>query len=208
MLDAVRRTTCGKICGTVEKDVHVWRGIPYAQPPIGPLRFRPAQPVSAWDGVYMATAFGPACPQRKRRVGTSEDCLYLNIWSPRPDGKKRAVLFFIHGGSFAGGAGSDPEYDGTSLAKSGDVVVVTVNYRLGVLGFLDFSFLGEDFSPNCGLSDIVAALAWVHGNIEAFGGDPENITVFGQSAGAIAASVLPVMPSARNYVSKVIMMSG
>lgn len=192
----------------VERGVHVWKGIPYAQPPVGALRFQPARPLAGWKEPYSATEFGPACPQRKKYMGTSEDCLYLNIWSPRPDGRKRAVLFFIHGGSFAGGSGSEPEYDGTALAKNGDVVVVTINYRLGVLGFLDFSFLGEGFSANCGLSDIVMALAWVYGNIEAFGGDPENITVFGQSAGAIAASVLPVMPSARKYVSKVIMMSG
>lgn len=208
MSSQILETQSGKIQGTFEKNVFVWKGIPYAQPPLGALRFRTARPVRPWKGVLAAHRFGPASMQRKKYRAMGEDCLYLNIWSPAADGKRRPVLFFIHGGSFCAGAGSDPEYNGAALALSGDVVVVTVNYRLGVLGFLDFSFLGEEFSPNCGLTDIVAALKWVHANIEAFGGDPQNITVLGQSAGAIAASVLPVMPSAREYVSKVIMMSG
>ncbi len=209
MQNQILLTKNGKISGAYEKGVAVFKGIPYAKPPVGALRFRPASPVESWDGVFDATGYGAVCPQnRKGKLPTNEDCLSLNIWTPAADAKKRAVLFFIHGGSFCYGAGSDPEYNGAALAQNNDVVVVTINYRLGALGFLDFSFLGEGFSPNCGLSDMVQALRWVHENIGAFGGDPQSITVLGQSAGAIAASVLPVMPAARPYVSKVIMMSG
>ena len=175
---------------------------------VGSLRFMPAQPAENWKGVLDASSFGATCPQAKKYKSSDENCLSLNIWTPAADHKKRPVFFYIHGGSFCAGAGSASEYNGSNLAKNGDVVVVTINYRLGALGFLDFSFLGEEFSPNCGLSDIVMALQWVYNNIGAFGGDPQSITVLGQSAGAIAASVLPVMPTARKYVSKVIMMSG
>lgn len=208
MPETIITTKSGKLQGNREKNVYVWKGVPYAQPPVGALRFRSAQPLEPWDGVRAADCFGPASMQKKKYKSMDEDCLYLNIWSPAADKKQRPVLFFIHGGSFHAGAGSDPEYNGAALSQAGDVVVVSINYRLGVLGFLDFSFLGDGFCANCGLSDIVAALCWTHENIAAFGGDPENITVLGQSAGAIAASVLPVMPSARKYVSKVIMMSG
>ncbi|MEA5004117.1 MAG: carboxylesterase/lipase family protein [Christensenella sp.] len=202
------KTKNGTIAGAREGDVLSYKGVPYAKPPVGDLRFMPAQKPEGWEGVLDASSFGAACPQTKKYKVSSEDCLTLNIWTPGTDKKKRAVFFYIHGGSFCMGAGSDPEYNGANLAKNGDVVVVTINYRLGALGFLDFSFLGEEFSPNCGLSDIVMALRWVYENIAAFGGDPQSITVLGQSAGAIAASVLPVTPSARKYVSKVIMMSG
>lgn len=206
------RTKNGDVCGIQTKDAYAWLGIPYAQPPAGPLRFKPARPVCDWRGARDASACGPICFQNRKKAAMSEDCLTLNIWSPVPgkknDSSGRAVMFFIHGGSFCVGSGGDRDIDGAKLAAFGDVIVVTVNYRLGVLGFLDFSFLGDDFYPNCGLTDIIEALRWTYTNIEAFGGDPENITVFGQSAGAIAASVLPVVPSARPYLSKVIMMSG
>ncbi len=137
-----------------------------------------------------------------------EDCLTLNIWAPPEDGKKHAVMLFLHGGSFCDGAGSDPEYEGSKLAREGGVVLVTINYRLGALGFMDFSFLDESFSPNCGLTDIAQAIKWVHANIGAFSGDPDNITVFGQSAGATCCSVLPMMPGVRDCIAKIIMMSG
>ncbi len=201
-------TKNGIVAGACEGDILSYKSVPYAKPPVGSLRFMPAQKAENFQGVLDASSFGAACPQTKKYKSSSEDCLTLNIWTPGTDQKKRAVFFYIHGGSFCMGAGSDPEYNGANLAKNGNVVVVTITYRLGALGFLDFSFLGEDFSPNCGLSDIVMALRWVYENIAAFGGDPQNITVLGQSAGAIAASVLPVMPAARKYVSKVIMMSG
>jgi len=137
----------------------------------------------------------------------SEDCLTLNIWSPATDGGKRAVLFYVHGGSFQEGSGSDKEYEGVKLVSEGDVTLVTVNYRLGALGFVDFSFLGEGFEPNCGLRDIVFALRWVNENIEAFGGDPGNVTICGQSAGATCACILPGLDEARGYFRRAIMMS-
>jgi para-nitrobenzyl esterase len=201
-------TKNGAVRGKYAKGIYAWLGIPYAQPPVGGLRFQPARPAADWEGVRDATLFSPVCWQQRKNASMSEDCLTLNIWSPMPDDKKRPVLFFIHGGSFVCGAGSDDDINGARLSAFGDVVVVTINYRLGVLGFLDFSFLGEEFYPNCGLTDIIEALRWTHENIEAFGGDPHNITVFGQSAGAVAASALPIVPSARPLLSKVIMMSG
>lgn len=201
-------TKNGALSGKQENGVYAWRGIPYAEPPVGELRFKPARPVSNWNGVKNAASFGPICHQDRKNAVMSEDCLTLNIWSPMPDNQKRAVIFFIHGGSFSSGAGSDDDINGANLAGLGDVVVVTINYRLGLLGFLDFSFLGKEFYPNCGLTDIIEALRWTYENIDVFGGDRQNITVIGQSAGAVAASVLPVIPSARSYLSKVIMMSG
>ncbi len=205
MLDAVRRTTCGKICGTVEKDVHVWRGIPYAQPPIGPLRFRPAQPVSAWDGVY-GNGISTRLPQRKRRVGTSEDCLYLNIWSPgRTVRSARCFSLSTAVRSRAGGQRSRIRRDvpGQKRGRSGR----DGQLPAGRARFSRFLFPRGRFRRTAGFP---ISLPRSHGCTEyrSIRRRPENITVFGQSAGAIAASVLPVMPSARNYVSKVIMMSG
>ena len=135
------------------------------------------------------------------------DCLTMNIWAPDTGTRRKPVLLFAHGGSFCHGAGSEPDLSGAEIAAAGDVVVATINYRLGVLGFLDFSFLDEDFQPNCGVSDLVQALKWIRANAEAFGGDPENITLFGQSAGAIMTSMLPVMPDAASLVQRGICMS-
>lgn len=200
-------TKNGQVTGISLKSGCAWLGIPYAVPPLGALRFKPAQPAPD-RSVLRAAAFGPIAMQERKKANMSEDCLTLNIWSPAADAEKRPVLFFIHGGSFCNGSGSEADLNGESLSAWGDAVVVTFNYRLGALGFLDFSFLGDEFHPNCGLTDIVQALLWTHRNIAAFGGDPDRITVFGQSAGAVAASLLPVMPAARPYVSRVIMMSG
>lgn len=203
----VVKTAYGDVRGhTNGKGIHVWKGIPYARPPVGEMRFRAAQPHDGWQGVRDASNYGPSAPQNRKKTNIDEDCLTLNIWSNGLE-ERKPVMFYIHGGSFVDGAGSDPEYEGTNLAQEG-VVLVTFNYRLGVIGFLDFSFLGEDFVPNCGLTDILAALRWTYENIAAFGGDPQNITVFGQSAGATICSVLSVMPAARPYISKIIMMSG
>ena len=133
-------------------------------------------------------------------VSRSEDCLFLNIWSPGADGKKRPVMVWIHGGAFLFGSGSTPWYDGTQFAKHGDVVVVTINYRLNVFGFLHLADLfGEDYavSGNCGILDQIAALRWVQENIEAFGGDPKQVTIFGESAGAASVGTLLAMPEAR-----------
>jgi para-nitrobenzyl esterase len=142
---------------------------------------------------------------------TGEDCLFLNIWSPGADDKRRPVLFWIHGGAFTMGSGSTPWYDGTSFATNGDVVVVTINYRLGALGFLhlaDLEGMDQDLSSNCGLLDQVAALEWVRDNIAAFGGDPGNITVFGESAGAMSIGTLLAMPAAKGLFQKAILQSG
>ena len=154
-----------------------------------------------------ASQYGPACPQAGFNKNTAEDCLTLNVWAP--DGaNKLPVLFYIHGGSFCRGSGNEPRYDGRRLAEKRGVVVVTVNYRLGALGFMDFSAVDPAFKSNCGLSDVTLALKWVYENIEAFGGDSSKITIAGQSAGATMVSVLMTIPSARQYISRAIMMSG
>ena len=200
-------TKNGAVKGVREDGVLKWRGIPYARPPLDELRFAAAQPVENWEGVKDASRFGAIAVQNRKRKDMSEDCLTLNIWSKNTGGK-RPVLLYLHGGAFMDGSGSDPEYEGTILVNECDVVLVTINYRLGVLGFVDFSFLGEGFDANPGLTDILQALKWTYENIEAFGGDANNITVVGQSAGAYCVSALCVMPSARPYMSKGIMMSG
>jgi len=202
MNEAVVKTEYGRVRGYIRNGISIWKGIPYATA----RRFVHAAPPRGWTGVRDAFGYGPACPQEKKQVNVSEDCLYMNIWSKGTDGNK-PVMLFLHGGSFCEGAASDGEFDGSVLALE-DVVVVTINYRLGVLGFLDFSFVDEDFRPNCGLSDIVQAIRFAKENIAAFGGNPANITVFGQSAGAVICSALPVMPGVKEDISKVIMMSG
>ena len=210
-------TRSGRLNGSRERGVNVWRGIPYAAAPVGRLRFRAPQPPLAWSGLRDATAFGASAPQPSSvaeevlglfgRVPSSEDCLFLNIWSRGPGGPPRPVLVWVHGGSFLNGAGSDPLYDGRTFAARGDVVVVTVNYRLGPLGFLH---LGGDggADDNAGLRDIVAALAWVRDNIAAFGGDPGCVTLFGQSAGAMAIGALLGVPAARGLFHRAILQSG
>lgn len=220
MSKLVVETQYGLVEGVREGHVSVWRGIPYAAPPVGPLRFQaPREPIP-WKGVRPAVHFAPAAMQRERETMKflndcpsykSEDCLYLNVWSPGADGRKRPVMVWIHGGSFTYGSGSSPMYDGASFAEKGDVVVVTINYRLGVFGFLDLSaFGGEAYadSGNCGMLDQVAALRWVRDNIEAFGGDPGNVTIFGESAGSVSVGALLAMPAARGLFHKAILQSG
>src|SRR5881296_1459270 len=172
-------TSYGKLRGTEEREVTVFRGIPFARPPVGPLRFRAPERPAGWVGVRDAISFGPAAPQQASTLGpvlsmglaeTSEDCLYLNIWTPAPDGGRRPVLVWIHGGGFILGAGSQTLYDGSALARRGDVVVVTINYRLGALGFLRLRELGGDDSAasgNEGLLDQIAALEWVRDELAA-----------------------------------------
>jgi len=192
----------------------VWKGIPYAKPPTGKLRFRPPQPPEPWSGVRDALQFGPAAmqldlPQAERKI-KSEDCLYLNIWSPAADGGLRPVLVWLHGGAFVMGSGSEGLYDGTSFAAQGDVVVVTLNYRLGAFGYLYLGEAGgEEYaaSGNCGLLDQIAALQWVRDNIECFGGDPNRVTVFGQSAGAISVGHLLASPKAKGLFHRAILQS-
>ncbi len=199
----------GKVLGLKIKNVWAWQGIPYARAPVGELRFRRAQPLQRWKGTYRATGQKAICPQANmKHKPQDEDCLTLNIWAPFKGTGRKAVLFYVHGGSFCSGSGTEAQYNGAKLAARRDVIVVTFNYRLGALGFLDFSFLGDSFETNCGLSDVLAALRWVHKNIGAFGGDAGNITVVGQSAGGIIASALVTMPQAQPYISRAIVMSG
>ena len=191
--------------------VAVFRGIPYAAPPVGALRWRPPQPPSPWPGVRRCSSFGPACPQPARFFEDpvireipdrlSEDCLYLNVWSPGVDPAARyPVMVWIHGGGFANGWGHQRDFDGSALARKG-VVVVTLNYRLGPFGFLAHPALSTESSTrvsgNYGLLDQIAALAWVRDNIAAFGGDPGKVTVFGESAGGFSVNLLRVSPLAR-----------
>jgi len=205
--------------GTREGRVTVWRGVPYADAPKGERRFRPPQPSPPWDGPRNAASFGPSSiatevpglvlPSGAGVQPESEDCLYLNVWSPRARGKPRPVLVWLHGGAFVFGSGSN--FDGSWLASRGDVVVVTLNYRLGPWGFLDLAAIGgaglED-SVNVGLLDQVAALRWVQDNIEAFGGDPERVTLIGQASGATCVGVLLAMPAAAGLFHRAILQSG
>lgn len=212
-------TRCGELRGSQEGGLSVFRGIPYARPPVGPLRYRPPQPPEPWNGVRDALRFGPAPPQDAQAMGsmldmgigrTDEDCLYLNVWTPAPDAGRRPVMVWIHGGAFILGAGSQYLYDGATLARRGDVVVVTVNYRLGALGFLPLQDAqGQPMaSGNEGLLDQIAALEWVRREIAAFGGDPGCVTLFGESAGAMSCAALLGMPRARGLFQRVILQSG
>jgi para-nitrobenzyl esterase len=211
-------TEQGRIAGTREGEVLVFRGIPYAKPPVGPLRLGAPLAPEPWTGVRPAQRFSAAAPQNPGRLAAllgaptetfAEDCLYLNVWTPAADGARRPVLVWLHGGSFTTGSGSQPIYDGARLAARGDVVVVTVNYRLGALGFLCLPGLeAEDGATNCGLLDQLEALAWVQRNIAAFGGDPRNVTLFGESAGAMSAGTLLGSPRARGLFARAILQSG
>jgi para-nitrobenzyl esterase len=218
MSSAQIETTCGKIEGEQHGECSVFRGIPFATPPIGPLRFCAPRPPMPWHGVRSALAFGPAAMQGTSKVmgmdaagPKSEDCLYLNVYTPATDGKKRPVMFWIHGGAFKLGSASSPIYDGSRLALRGDVVVVTTNYRLGPLGYLSLAEHGGarfGASANCGQLDQIAALEWVKANIERFGGDPDNVTIFGESAGGMAVAALLCMPAARGLFHRAISQSG
>ena len=216
-------TSLGKVQGTTVSGVEVFKGIPYAAPPVGALRWRSPQAHSGWTGVREATEFSPISWQTINEAGgvlsfesdlkpeLNEDCLTLNIWTPNADGNKRPVLFWIHGGGFVGGSGSSAIYDGTHLAQRGDVVVVSINYRLGALGFINLAEVTGGRIPatgNEGLEDQVFALQWVQDNIAAFGGDPANITIFGESAGGMSVGALLAFPSARGLFHKAIPQSG
>ena len=222
MAEAVVHTPSGRIEGEKRDRGLVFRGIPFAAPPIGPLRFRAPEKIRPWEGVRQAREFGPSAPQvpatiaaLRRLVGTrddtSEDCLYLNVWTPAADGKRRPVMVWIHGGAFLLGSGSTSIYSGARLAARGDVVVVTINYRLGVLGSLDMLSLrerGSGIEPNLGICDQIAALEWVRDHIEAFGGDPENVTIFGESAGGMSVGTLLGVPAAHSLFHRAILQSG
>ncbi|MDP4153902.1 MAG: carboxylesterase family protein [Bacillota bacterium] len=225
MITAVK-VTGGYVSGIEEgKDITVFKGIPYAAPPVGEMRWKAPQPVIPWDGVRKADAFGNACSQNTNLIHPyykrefkldpnpmSEDCLYLNIWTPAVSkNAKLPVMMWIHGGSFRQGYGNEIELNGEKLAKRG-VVVVTINYRLGVFGFLTHPELSAEnndgVSGNYGLLDQIAALKWIKDNITVFGGDPDNVTIFGQSSGAMCVQALSVSPVTKGLFSKAIMQSG
>ena len=220
MAPAAVRVTSGELIGRDEAGLFVFRGVPYAQPPLGELRFAPPQAAEPWSGTRDAFEFGPVSvqalnPHMQQTLAmgpepVSEDCLTLNVWTPGLDDGRRPVLFFIHGGGFTLGAGSQPVYDGASLARRGDVVVVTINYRLGILGFLYLAEIagGGDACSNFGLADQVAALRWVRDEIASFGGDPDNVTIFGESAGGWAVAALLGTPSASGLFHRAVAMSG
>ena len=221
--DAIVETQSGTVAGYVKDGTYVFKGIPYAQAE----RFMPPQPVERWEGIRSSRHYGPTAPQGKRAGWASdesafafdwddgypgEDCQRVNIWTPGiNDNRRRPVMVWLHGGGYSAGSGQEqPSYEGTNLSKKGDVVVVTLNHRLNVLGFLDLSAYGDKYaqSGNVGMLDIVAALQWVHDNIANFGGDPDNVTIFGQSGGGGKVSVLTAMPSAHGLFHKAIVQSG
>jgi len=220
---AVVQTGAGKVAGYSDDGVCIFKGIPYAEAE----RFMPPVNPKAWDGVRSSRAYGPTCPQGKRTGWysddhafafdwddgfTDENCLRVNIWTPGlTNGKKRPVMVWLHGGGFSAGSGQElPSYDGAALCKKGDVVVVSLNHRLNVLGFLDLSAFGDKYAPsgNVGLLDLVAALQWVNDNIANFGGDPSNVTIFGQSGGGGKVSSLLATPAAEGLFHKAIVQSG
>lgn len=210
-------TTQGPVRGAREGGVEVFRGIPYAAPPVGALRLRPPRPASAWRGVRDATRFGAAQPQRADALveglgllhdaRCDEDCLTVNVFTPRADGAARPVLVWLHGGAFIGGTACVPLYDGGRLAARGDVVVVTLNYRVGALGFSYFAAPGDAHVANQGLLDQIAALRWVREHVRAFGGDPSRVTLFGESAGAGSILALAGMPESEGLFARAIVQS-
>lgn len=215
----VAETPSGSLAGLAEDGIIVFRGIRYAEAPTGQRRWRPPVPAEAWQGVRDATRFGPVCHQPPSRPGSiyaedrgamSEDCLSLNVWAPA-DAANAPVFVWIHGGSLVGGSGSDGMYDGASLAADG-IVVVTINYRVGVLGYLAHPQLSEEspdgISGNYGLLDQIEALRWVNRHIAAFGGDPDNVTIAGESAGALSVMYLMGAPDAHGLFHRAIAQSG
>ena len=216
---AAAQTDTGLVEGLVEDGLTVYRGIPFAAPPTGDLRWRAPQPAAAWTGVRRADAFAPACPQDQNMnsmfgfpvLSTSEDCLYLNVWTPAASpGERLPVMVWIYGGGFAIGSTAFPTYSGEALAKKG-VVVVSIAYRVGPIGFLAHPELSAESgrgSGNYGLLDQIAGLDWVRRNIAGFGGDPGRVTVFGESAGGISASMLAASPLAKGLFHGAISQSG
>lgn len=220
---AVTNTTSGKVRGYIHNGIYTYKGIPYAKAE----RFMPPADADPWDGIRSSTTYGPVAPLINPTTSVqdepefvfdhdwgypNEDCLRVNVWTPAiSDNKKRPVLFWIHGGGFTAGSSQElPSTDGENLSKKGDVVVVSINHRLNVLGFLDLSAYGEKYkhSANASMLDIIAALKWTKANIVNFGGDPNNITIFGQSGGGAKVNTLMAMPKAKGLFHKAINQSG
>lgn len=206
-------TTAGVVRGSKDGNTHRWLGVPYGKAPVGELRYRRSVPVEQWTGVHDALQFGNIAPQEPTKlipipagVEIDEDCLNLNIWAPepKPGDTPKPVMVWIHGGAYFIGFSSQAVYDGRSLAENGDVIIVTVNYRLGALGWLDFSSIDPSCESNMGLTDLVLALQWVKANIAAFGGNPDDVTLFGESAGGGCVTTLMTMPEAQGLFHKAI----
>ena len=229
----VVQTNSGKVQGFKDRGISAFKGVRYGKAPIGALRFMPPVKPDAWEGIADATALGAPAIQLYAASGPrqsdfstqmqaifptgpesridNEDCLFLNVWTPAPDGKKRPVMVWFHGGGYTYGSGGWPAYDGRNLAAKGDVVVVTVNHRLNAFGYM---YLGEKFgadfakSGNVGNLDLVASLEWVRDNIAAFGGDPANVTIMGESGGGSKVSHMMATPAAKGLFHKAIIQSG
>ena len=222
--DVTVETTFGKVRGRNVNGIRTFKGIPYGSSTAGANRFMPPMKPAAWTGTRDALDFGPSCPQlpgfktpeiqlmqNLASNVSSEDCLVLNVWTPATDGARRPVMFWLHGGGFQFGSGSQPFYDGANLARRGNVVTVTINHRLGCLGYLHLAELGGSAfakSGNVGILDAVAALEWVRDNIERFGGDPKNVMIFGESGGGSKVSTLLGMPSAKGLFHRAAIESG
>lgn len=219
-------TNYGKMRGVDMGDYIEYRGVPYAKPPVGELRWKAPRKPDRWEGVYEADTYAARCMQEVQqdplyckefyadtafdRV-SSEDCLYLNIWTPKEGGGSHPVAFWIHGGAFLGGYATEQEFDGEAYCRRG-VILVSVEYRCNIFGFLAHPWLGAEnergLSGNYGILDQIAALTWVYENIRAFGGDPDNITVFGQSAGAMSVQTLISSPLTKGMIARAILQSG
>ncbi len=223
MTDTIVQTDKGKIEGYDQRGLFVFKGVPFAAPPTGKRRWQPPAPVEAWGDVKETKTPGPIAPQTvmpsifvsadvpPEVEPQGEDCLYLNVWTPTLDSARRPVMFWIHGGGFTGGSGSTGFYSGARLAARGDVVVVTTNYRLGAFGFLSLNEVTKGKIPsigNEGLLDQAAALEWVHRNIAAFGGNPEDVTIFGESAGGMSVGCQLARPRTRALFRRAILQSG